>query len=322
MFKYFFILLSILIVSACSKDDSSPTTPTYTVNTITFTQNDGSVWQAGPDRCNTLSISNPEQGVAAIWKNDTLLMTGTSSNNTFVLILAVNPELIGNYGLNYKVSKATPSSQRFYFGSKANWPIGTDTSNNASINVQITSFDTVNKTISGLFSGVVNWNKSNVLMRSGSFYKVSYSRVKAIPPVISFGTVSQKVNDTIWQPTQNQIACEVRGDSLLFLATKKGASAAQDVSILANIKLSSARMGTYTLQLNQTTNDFRYMFYGNINSFNTFVAGRDYNIAGTMIITKFDVVKKTLSFTYQFSQRVGTKTTVISNGQADDIKFR
>jgi hypothetical protein len=316
-------ILFLTFIAGCNSGDSNGVPQAAGgPNTISYTRNDGSSWQVGPEMADTALLNSPKQGLAVLWKNDSLFISGLSEGNYFVLGLAVNQGLKGSYGFRYVSTNKPGSYNKFFTGPKQWWP-DNDTNNVSAINLTISDVDTVNKTIIGTFTGYVNWKGDNMLVTKGKLEQVKYRRIKTAPPLVSNGTLSQNVNGVVWTPTLGYITCELRSDTLAFIGTKKGATKAEDLFFLANVKLKASRVGNYFISYNSITGGSNLLFYGsNADLLTLNTRGTIFAITGSFNVLTFDPVAKQISFDYQFSQTVSNVMTNITNGQARTVKYK
>lgn len=313
-----------VLFSACKKPetDKGPAIAVGTPNTVSWTAVDGSIAVFGPFTASALDLQNPQRGVVALHKDDTLFMTAYDGTNALVLRTLVGPTLVGNHGEAYTPLAPDSATGGLVYAGQWSKRYDRTIDNRSSISMVITQADTANRNFTGTFTVSQRWGGFNLLFNQGRFSRLNYNRIKTQnnPPPLPPQTASHLVNGRQIAASASRISCSLKGDTLAFAAGRTD-TVGQGRRVVINVLLSQARNGNYTISLNANNPRGPIAFWGTDAEFPLLVRDPTYSIQGTISVRNFDPGRKLLDIDYAFVQNGLGRPFEISQGQARNVRF-
>lgn len=309
------------LVAGCSTDSTNPNTNPQPGNDNTVSVNYGkdSNYIAGPAAASRLDFRTPQEGISAEWRGDSLRLVSRSGKWVLFFSIPVSKTLVGNYRVSFRTSAfGNGNSTRFYFGEETR-VLSEIQTNSSTATINITSVDTNNRTFTGDFTGLVNWDGKSYGLARGLLSKVKYNRFKEVVANVPIGTIAHRVNnDTLWRP--RTIAALIRQDTLVLVAEMPRTPFEKTEVFQLRYPLRGPNyLGFYSFDSTRLQ-PRQFFYFGTQENLTQIEPNTILN--GFLNVTEYNTSPKYISFNYTFNYTSYGIRTTVTEGQAYRIRLQ
>jgi hypothetical protein len=305
-------LTMLSLFSSCNENANNPKISRDLSNTITFVPNDGKVKLLGPNPASDLNLTRPGLGVAAVWYDDTLFITGSDGSDAIAIRCIVKDGLLGDYAITYNPSQGQVRNQFIY--SSPGLIANTNSDNQYICNLSIKSLDTARKQMSGRFFASGRWAGTTLLVNDAIIKNLSYNR-RFAPVINTADSIGLTIDSSrLWTALFPAVRADIRNDSL-FLEAGPVSGKENGRSLLINTPLLAGVNGVYPINI--TPSNFRgtLAFWATAEEVNTLLISPGLQITGKMIISGYDLQSKKAKIAINFLQKTSSsKASVYGSG--------